>query len=82
MHGWIVTTDIDSNVSLGSLPFTWSVPELHAVGVTHVLNLCAEWHGPVQTYAQFGIEQCRLPYSDNCPIPLQAVEKGLVSCFG
>jgi atypical dual specificity phosphatase len=55
---------IDDNIILGALPLSWHVPLLKAEGVTHVINMCAEYAGPGREYRQAGIEQLMLETVD------------------
>ena len=57
-------TPITARLVLGSLPFKPDVEVLKKAGVSAVVNMCAEYAGPVSEYNRFGIEQCRLPTTD------------------
>jgi atypical dual specificity phosphatase len=65
---------VDEHVVLGALPLAADVPRLQAEGVRAVLNMCAEYAGPVAAYERAGIVQERLPTEDFTPPTLQDVE--------
>jgi hypothetical protein len=44
-------------VICGALPRAKLVPKLKEEGVTHVINMVAEWGGPVAEYKAMGITQ-------------------------
>ena len=60
-------TEVDDHVVVGAAPCAWlRHPErLHALGVRAVVNLCAEYAGPVEAYERLGVEQLRLPTVDH-----------------
>ncbi len=60
-HWW---DRIDSTVWLGAIPFSKDVKTLADEGVRGVVNTCEEYQGPVQHYADFGIEQLWIPTVD------------------
>mmetsp|Transcript_9921 Transcript_9921/g.21209 ORF Transcript_9921/g.21209 Transcript_9921/m.21209 type:complete len:303 (-) Transcript_9921:60-968(-) len=61
----------------GALPYEALVPEMRAKGVTHVLNMVAEWGGPQRAYAAAGIVQKRIRVIDFTPPTLQDIEEGV-----
>ncbi len=42
-----------------------------------VVNMCAEWKGPVRIYERFGVEQLRLPTADVSAPSLDSLERGV-----
>jgi atypical dual specificity phosphatase len=70
-------TEIDDTVVLGCAPFDFAVghpKKLHALGVRGVVNMCAEYTGPVDTYANLGIRQLRLPTTDHFESSVEQLE--------
>ncbi|MEM6469025.1 MAG: phosphatidylglycerophosphatase and protein-tyrosine phosphatase 1 family protein [Planctomycetota bacterium] len=55
---------IDPHVILGAYPFASDVASLRGEGVRAVVNTCEEYLGPVEAYAQHGIEQLHIPTTD------------------
>ena len=55
--GWACLTrvhacrQLSDHIYLGSLPFASDVAQLKRLGVTHVINMCREWRGPVYVVA-------------------------------
>lgn len=55
--GWACLTrvhacrQLSDHIYLGSLPFASDVAQLKLLGVTHVINMCREWRGPVYVVA-------------------------------
>ena len=70
-------TPITARLVLGSLPFKPDVEVLKKAGVSAVVNMCAEYSGPVSEYNRFGIEQCRLPTTDMSAPTLDDLKKGV-----
>jgi len=68
---------IDDGVLLGAAPFASDVPGLVSEGVTGVLNLCAEYVGPLDAYARAGIRQHRLPTIDLTLPSLKDIRAGV-----
>jgi atypical dual specificity phosphatase len=68
---------IDDGLLLGALPFEKDVPQLQALGVGAVLNVCGEAAGPVEAYRRAGIEQLRLAAVDFLPPSLEVVREGV-----
>lgn len=62
---------------LGALPFASDVPELKALGVRAVVNMCDEWPGPAQEYHRHGIEQLRLPTIDGSSPTAEVIAAGV-----
>jgi atypical dual specificity phosphatase len=62
------STVVDETVVMGGAPFGFAnIPEhLHdEYGVTGVINMCAEYAGPVQKYARLGMKELWLPTVDH-----------------
>jgi len=70
-------SDIDSEITVGSLPMAQDVPWLHMHDVAGVVNMCAEWAGPQTEYARFGIKQIQLPTVDTSSPSLKALVMGV-----
>lgn len=68
---------VDDQIVLGAYPFEADVPGLADMGVTSVLNTCAEYPGPAEQYKRFDIEQCRVPTVDFVHPTLASIEKGV-----
>eukprot|EP00290_Baffinella_frigidus_P006786 CAMPEP_0180136684 /NCGR_PEP_ID=MMETSP0986-20121125/11682_1 /TAXON_ID=697907 /ORGANISM="non described non described, Strain CCMP2293" /LENGTH=176 /DNA_ID=CAMNT_0022077839 /DNA_START=63 /DNA_END=593 /DNA_ORIENTATION=- len=66
---------VDDHVLLGALPYAKLVPKLKDEGVTHVLNMVAEWGGPVKEYQAASIEQRRVPVIDFTPPSVADIEQ-------
>ena len=66
-------SDVDGGVMLGSTPivFAGHVAALHSDGVRAVVNLQAEYSGPVRAYTEHQIEQLWLPVIDHTEPSLQ-----------
>lgn len=61
-------SEIDENIIVASMPTPRRVAELSRLGVKAVVNMCAEYGGPVSAYRRAGIEQLHLPTLDaTCP---------------
>ncbi|CAM9444143.1 unnamed protein product [Phaeothamnion confervicola] len=60
-------TVMDDRIMLGAAPLAalGHVEVLHNLGVVGVVNMCAEYNGPVAQYRKFGIEQLWLPTVDH-----------------
>lgn len=67
---------IHPNIVLGALPYAKLVPKLKEEGVTHVLNMVAEWEGPVKEYKSLGMTLQRIPVIDFTPPSLADIEQG------
>ena len=61
----------------GALPFSRDVPHLLASGVTGVINMCIEYPGPKNTYAQSGVQQLHLPTVDFTPPDLDDIHRAI-----
>ena len=62
------TTRVDDTVLMGGAPFGFiGMPEnlYEQHGVRGVINLCAEYKGPVQKYKNLGMEELYLPTTDH-----------------
>jgi atypical dual specificity phosphatase len=68
---------IESNLILGAMPLRKDVDKLVAEGVTAVVNMCQEYPGPTDLYAQHHIEQLRLPTVDFNPPSLEHARLGV-----
>lgn len=68
---------ISDELILGALPATWHVPQLAALGVRRVINLCNEYLGPTDSYRRFKIEQLRLPTVDFTAPTIDAVNQAV-----
>ena len=68
---------IDDQVVLGAYPFATDVPDLAKMGVTSILNTCAEYPGPVDQYQTYDMVQFRLPTVDFTHPTLDNIEKGV-----
>jgi atypical dual specificity phosphatase len=58
---------VDDDVLLGALPFPADVPKLKSIGIGAVINTCCEYAGPLELYAQAGIETLYIPTIDFTP---------------
>ena len=71
-------SNVDSNVVMGGVPMVIAghVAALHADGVRAVVNMQAEYIGPVDAYAKLRppIEQLRLPVVDHTEPTLEQLE--------
>ncbi|QDV24300.1 dual specificity protein phosphatase family protein [Aureliella helgolandensis] len=67
---------VDPQVILGARPFPSDAKKLQALGVTGVVNMCEEYAGPREQYAQCGIEQLWLPTVDFNHPSREFVEQG------
>jgi len=65
---------ITDKVICGALPYSKLVPKLREEGVTHVVNMVAEWGGPEKEYQEYGIVQKRFPVIDFTPPTLEDIE--------
>ncbi len=68
---------IDDRLLLGALPFPGHVPELKKLGITGVVNLCAEYRGASAALREAGIEELYLPVIDFTPPDLEQVRQGV-----
>eukprot|EP00640_Fibrocapsa_japonica_P003156 CAMPEP_0113937950 /NCGR_PEP_ID=MMETSP1339-20121228/4422_1 /TAXON_ID=94617 /ORGANISM="Fibrocapsa japonica" /LENGTH=330 /DNA_ID=CAMNT_0000940871 /DNA_START=75 /DNA_END=1070 /DNA_ORIENTATION=- /assembly_acc=CAM_ASM_000762 len=69
---------IDSEVVVGGIPMARDVAYLaEHCNVGLVVNLCAEYGGPVEAYHKQNIKQVRLPTIDASSPSLESVEKGI-----
>jgi atypical dual specificity phosphatase len=60
-------TDIDNTTILGCAPFAilGHPHQLHKLGVRGVVNMCYEYPGPKDAYANIGIKQMHIPVVDH-----------------
>lgn len=65
--------EVDEAVILGARPSRRDVERLKKLGVTAVVNTCEEYAGPVEQYAEAGIEQLHVPTIDFTPPTLESV---------
>ena len=68
---------VDGTVLLGALSMGRHVPALKSLGVTGVVNTCAEYAGPLAQYEQAGIEQFRVPTTDFTPPTVESIKSSL-----
>ena len=68
---------VDELLILGALPFASDVPALARAGVKAVLNLCAEYAGPVEAYAGAGIVQRRILWEDFTTPTVEQLEEAV-----
>jgi hypothetical protein len=54
----------ESGLCMGSMPLAADVHEIASAGIVGVVNMQAEWAGPIEAYAAAGIPQLRLPTLD------------------
>ena len=55
---------IDDTVLMGAMPLPQHAPQLSALGVRGVVNLCEEYAGPLDAYRAGGLTQLHLPTID------------------
>lgn len=55
---------IDDTVVMGAMPLPQHAPQLHALGVRGVVNMCEEYAGPLEAYRRGGLVQLHLPTID------------------
>ena len=70
-------SQITPNCYLGCLPTSADVEELNRLGITRVINMCAEYRGPRKTYERYGIEQLYLPTVDCTTPSRKSIEKAV-----
>lgn len=68
---------IDDAVVMGAMPLARHVPDLSALGVRAVVNMCEEYPGPLAAYRAAGIDQLHLPTIDFTAPSLQDVVRGV-----
>jgi len=69
--------DIDSSITVGSFPMQQDVNAMKAHGVVGVVNMCIEWPGPAEAYAEAGIKQIRLRTVDTTAPTLASLQAGI-----
>lgn len=69
-------TPIDETLILGVAPMALlnHPQQLHKLGVRGVVNMCAEYNGPLEAYTELGIKQLRLPTVDHFEPKLDYME--------
>lgn len=65
---------VQPQIICGALPRAKLVPKLKEEGVTHVVNMVAEYGGPTRDYAEAGITQRRFPVIDFTPPSFETIE--------
>jgi len=65
---------VQPQIICGALPRAGLVPKLKEEGVTHVVNMVAEYSGPSKEYEKAGITQERFPVIDFTPPSLEIIE--------
>jgi len=73
-HRWQWWTVLEPTLILGAVPFRSDVPKLAALGVTGIVNTCAEFPGHGNLYGPLGIEQFWMPTVDFSPPSLADVQ--------
>lgn len=68
---------IDDHVIVGARPFPRDVSGLSQAGVKAVVNTCEEYAGPVEQYAEHGIEQLHIPTVDFMPPSLASIQESV-----
>jgi len=68
-------SQLDPNVFLASLPTPARVAYLQHLGVRSVVNLCAEYPGPIEAYRACGIQQLHLPTLDGTAPTYEVISK-------
>ena len=62
---WLAAWDeVDEQLILGALPLKRFHPQLRQLGVTAMLNMCAEWEDPLEELAADSIVYHRVPTID------------------
>ena len=60
--------EIDDYLILGAIPFSGDIKKFREIGVSCIINLCAESEGPVNLYGDQNIQYFRIPTVDfTCP---------------
>ena len=70
-------SEITEHCYLGSLPLPNDVQTLKGIGIEYIVNMCAEYGGPRQTYEQFNMKQLHLPTVDSIPPSLRSIEQAV-----
>lgn len=70
-------SQITDQCYLGCLPLSFEVKQLHDLGIKYVINMCAEYSGPVKEYQKYEIEQLYLPTVDWTAPTFETIEKGV-----
>lgn len=73
-HWW---DEVDEQLILGALPLKRFHPQLRQLGVTAVLNMCAEWEDPLEELAADGIVYHRVPTVDFFPPEYEQILEGV-----
>jgi atypical dual specificity phosphatase len=62
---------------IGCLPTSNDVIQLNRIGIKYVVNMCAEYKGPIKTYQKYGIQELYLPTIDSTAPSLKSIEKAI-----
>jgi atypical dual specificity phosphatase len=62
---------------LGCLPTYIDVKQLNQIGIEYVINMCAEYKGPIKTYEKYHIKQLYLPTIDSTAPSVKTIEKAI-----
>ena len=71
-------SEINDDLSVGSLPLYRDAPFLSSKGIGLVINMCREYKGPLTAYNNFGITQLHIPTPDICEPEYMDIIKGLL----
>ena len=74
---WCWWIRIDERIIIGAFPLRSVVPDLRTEGVRAVVNMCNEYDGPTQSYAELGITQLRLQVVDFVSPTLEHIDKAI-----
>lgn len=69
--------DVDEHLVLGAIPFPGDVKKLNDIGITCVINLCAESDGPLSLYKKHGIQYFHIPTVDFCCPSVDSIDLGV-----
>ncbi|CAF4985854.1 unnamed protein product [Rotaria sp. Silwood1] len=70
-------SQITTNCYLGCLPTAADVKMLNNIGIQCVINMCAEYRGPRETYKKYNMKQLHLPTIDCTAPSLKTIEKAI-----
>jgi atypical dual specificity phosphatase len=70
-------SEITTYCYLGCLPIASDVDQLNKIGIKYVVNMCAEYNGPLKTYTKYNIKQLYLPTVDMTSPSLKDIEKAI-----
>ena len=68
---------VDDTVVMGAMPLPQHAPQLFALGVRGVVNLCEEYEGPLAAYRARGLTQLHLPTIDFTAPSYEHVTRGV-----